>query len=144
MIRLPDNRLRAVAGSSQLIVDSEVELQGRDKTTFAEFSISEGEEVAFSIRWARSFSVVPNSPDVRRKVAHVTQAWRDWSSRYKRNDQYSDAVLRSLITLKALTYSQSGGMRRPEQPFYRSKSGVSAIGTIDFAGSAMLPSRCTH
>lgn len=108
--RLPDKRLRAVAGPDQLLVAAEVELEGRDLTTVADFSVSEGEDVAFSLRWGRSYGGIPKSPDVRHAVESVTNEWRKWSDRYQRQDKYSDAVVRSLITLKALTHHASGGI----------------------------------
>jgi GH15 family glucan-1,4-alpha-glucosidase len=108
--RLPDNRLRAVAGPDQLLIASEVELEGRDRTTTAEFSVAEGEEVAFSMRWAQSFSEIPKSPDVRVTIEYVTGMWRRWSSGYRREHKYSEAVKRSLLTLKALAHHSSGGI----------------------------------
>jgi GH15 family glucan-1,4-alpha-glucosidase len=108
--RLKDDRLRAVAGPDQLLIQSEVNVEGEDQTTIAEFDISEGQEVAFSIRWARSYSAVPKSPDVRATITQVSDMWRKWSSKYKATSEYSEAVVRSLLTLKALTHHSSGGI----------------------------------
>ncbi len=108
--RLPDKRLRAVAGPDQLLVAADVELEGRNLTTVADFSVAEGEEVAFSLRWGRSYGEIPKSPDVRHAIESVASEWRKWSDRYRRQHKYSDAVVRSLITLKALTHHASGGI----------------------------------
>ncbi|HXE14919.1 MAG TPA: glycoside hydrolase family 15 protein [Bryobacteraceae bacterium] len=110
VVRLPDNRLQAVAGPNQLVIDAEVEMRGHDKTTAAEFTVAEGQEVAFSLRWGCSFSPIPKSPDVRRKIDDVAKNWHEWADRYRKQHRYSEAVIRSLVTVKALAHHASGGI----------------------------------
>lgn len=108
--RLPDGRVRAVGGPDQLILETKVQVQGKDLTTVAEFEIAEGEDVGFSIRWAHSWSAVPKSPDVHKSLEAVEKSWQDWSKHFKGAGKWSEAVLRSLITLKALSHHATGGI----------------------------------
>lgn len=108
--RLPDGRLRAVGGPDQLILDSPVDVEGRDLTTVAEFSVSEGQELGFSLRWNQSWHPIPKSPDPKKAVEQVTEAWQKWSKQFEGAGKWSDAVLQSLITLKALAHHASGGI----------------------------------
>ncbi len=108
--RLPDGRLRAVGGPDQLILDSPVEVKGKDLTTVADFSVEAGQEIGFSIRWANSWSNVPKSPDVPKTLKDVTESWQKWAKQFKGAGEWSEPVLRSLITLKALAHHATGGI----------------------------------
>jgi GH15 family glucan-1,4-alpha-glucosidase len=108
--RLPDRRLRAVGGPDQLILDCPIEVEGRDLTTVAEFSVAEGQEIGFSLRWAHSWHAPPKSPDVRKSLEQVTESWQQWAKQFKGAGEWSDPVLRSLVTLKALAHHATGGI----------------------------------
>jgi GH15 family glucan-1,4-alpha-glucosidase len=104
------NRLRAVAGPEQLTLITPVPFRGEEFRTLAEFSVSEGQDVPFSLTWTRSFREPPDAPDVRQGIERVSKAWEEWSSRYQVKDEWTEAVLRSLITLKALSHNETGGI----------------------------------
>lgn len=108
--RLPDRRLRAVGGPDQLILDCPIEVEGRDLTTVAEFSVAEGQEIGFSLRWAHSWHAPPTSPDVHKSIEQVTESWQQWAKQFKGAGEWSDPVLRSLVTLKALAHHATGGI----------------------------------
>jgi GH15 family glucan-1,4-alpha-glucosidase len=108
--RLPDGRLRAVGGPDQLILDTTVAVKGQDMTTVAEFSVDAGQEIGFSLRWAHSWTAIPKSPDVPKTLERVTEAWQKWAKQFKGAGEWSEPVLRSLITLKALTHHATGGV----------------------------------
>jgi GH15 family glucan-1,4-alpha-glucosidase len=108
--RTADGRVRAVAGPDQVILSAPVKLEGRDLKTVADFTVTEGQEVPFSLRWSQSFHSIPSSPEVSTSVEHVTQLWRRWTDRYKTESPWREAVLRSLVTLKCLTHHATGGI----------------------------------
>ncbi|MBV9302024.1 MAG: glycoside hydrolase family 15 protein [Acidobacteriaceae bacterium] len=108
--RLSDSTLSAVAGPDRIIFNAPIPVRGEDLKTRAEFVVGEGQEIPFALTWSSSFSAQPPELDVAAAVANVTKAWEKWSSRYKQEGPYAEAVLRSLITLKALTHHRTGGI----------------------------------
>ena len=108
--RLSDG-IVAVAGPDQLRLHSEVDLRGENFKTVGDFEVGEGDSRAFVLNWQPS-GVGGNraSVDARDAVATTEAWWRRWSSRCTYRGEWGEAVLRSLITLKALTYAPTGGM----------------------------------
>jgi len=108
--RLPDGRLRAVAGRDQLVLQTAVATRGEDLTTVADFLIREGDEMAFSLTWGYSFRPTPTSPDVSASIKEIEEEWKRWSARCTVSGEYAEPVLRSLITLRALEDFDTGGI----------------------------------
>ncbi len=110
--RLDDGRLSAVAGPDRLTLTTTVELRGEDMRTVSDFSVAEGEEVAFVLTWSPSYKPVPQTVDATDVVNLATEDWRDWvkSHRLEACGEWRDLVMRSLITLKALTHYETGGI----------------------------------
>ena len=108
--RLDDGRLQAIAGPNRILVSAPVELCGEDLKTRAAFPVGEGEEVPFLLTWSHSYGPLPPHPDVAQSLDGITRAWQDWSRQYQPEGDYGEAVLRSLITLKALTHHRTGGI----------------------------------
>lgn len=108
--RLEEGRYRAVAGPDQLILTTAVPIRGEDFKTRANFEIAEGEEIPFSLTWSHSSEPPAPSPNVSKSIESVAHSWERWSRKYKGDGPWSEAVLRSLITLKALTHHRSGGI----------------------------------
>jgi len=108
--RLPDDRLRVVAGPDQVVFSTPIPLRGEDLTTRADFVVEEGNEVPFYLTWSYSDGPMPAQPDAATVIENVTRAWEKWSNKYKSEGPWSEAVLRSLITLKALTHHRTGGI----------------------------------
>ena len=108
--RMDDGRMCAVAGPDRIVFAAPIELRGEDLKTRAEFEVEEGQTVAFMLTWSRSFSRTPAAPDAATVVEHVTHAWEKWSSKHTPKGPYKEAVLRSLLTLKALTHHETGGI----------------------------------
>ncbi|MEU0215046.1 glycoside hydrolase family 15 protein [Streptomyces sp. NPDC006265] len=101
----------AVAGADAVWMDSSVEMTDQDDhTTRADFVIREGERVAFALTWQPSHLAPPPYPDPPKALADATQFWTDWSARSTYTGPHSEAVMRSLITLKALTYAPTGAI----------------------------------
>lgn len=102
--------LRAVAGPDTLLLYSDVPMHGEDFNTVAEFTVREGEEVSFVMIWHPSEAKRPPRPQQSDQLRQTEQWWQQWSSQCTFHGRYRDAVMRSLITLKALTFDPTGGI----------------------------------
>jgi len=110
--RLDDGRLTAVAGPDRLTLSTPVRTHGENMRTIAEFTIKAGQEIPFVLTWSPSFRPIPDSADASDTIEQATTQWRHWARSYKveGSGEWSEAVLRSLITLKALTHLDTGGI----------------------------------
>jgi GH15 family glucan-1,4-alpha-glucosidase len=108
--RQKDGRLCAVAGPDMVMIKSDVELKGVDLTTVGEFSIAEGERKTFVMTWGPSNLKTPPSADPDKAIVDTEAFWNDWASQCNYVGEWRDAVMRSLLTLKALTYEPTGGI----------------------------------
>jgi GH15 family glucan-1,4-alpha-glucosidase len=109
--RLDDGALRAIAGPDMTVLHTPVELHGADLKTVAKFLVSEGETVPFVLSYGRSYRDTPAQPiDPVAALSETETFWRNWAAGCRQTGKWSDAVRRSLITLKALTYRPTGGI----------------------------------
>jgi GH15 family glucan-1,4-alpha-glucosidase len=108
--RLPDGTFRAIAGPDMVVLHTPVSLQGRDLTTIAEFDVIAGTTIPFVLTHGLSHLPPPDNVDPEDALAATEAFWREWASRTEPIGEWSDAVIRSLITLKALTYAPTGGI----------------------------------
>jgi GH15 family glucan-1,4-alpha-glucosidase len=105
-----DNGIRAVAGPNLAILRASVPLHGENLKTVAEFSVSAGDRVEFTLSYGSSHLADPKPIDTAQTLKDKERAWRRWSSRLKYEGKYRDAIERSLITLKAMIFRPTGGM----------------------------------
>jgi GH15 family glucan-1,4-alpha-glucosidase len=108
--RLDDGTLRAIAGPDMVTIRSDVELHGRDFTTVGEFEVGEGDEISMVMTWGPSHLAPPRSVDPRKALDETRAFWSEWSRHCEYDGPYRDSVMRSLITLKSLTYQPTGGI----------------------------------
>ncbi|MDO9411277.1 MAG: glycoside hydrolase family 15 protein [Pseudolabrys sp.] len=108
--RVDKQTMRAVAGPDMVVLHSSVPFRGEDMKTVGDFTISAGETKAFSLSYSLSHMEVSKPVDVAAKLEETEKYWRDWASKNEIEGQWGEAVVRSLITLKALTYDETGGM----------------------------------
>lgn len=109
-VRRRGDGLSAVAGPDALLLRTPVELRGRDQTTVAKFKIHAGETIPCVLSWYRSHQTEPAAYDAIAALEETTAYWQSWSDRHKAKSEWRDAELRSLLTLKALTYQPTGGI----------------------------------
>jgi GH15 family glucan-1,4-alpha-glucosidase len=109
-VRKRDYGLSAISGPNAIALRTAVPLQSKDFTTFAEFTVSEGQSVPFRLTWYPSHQSEPDDKDPLSVLSATEQRWRDWAGRCKCQGEWRDPVMRSLITLKALTYGPTGGI----------------------------------
>jgi len=87
-----------------------VPLHGEGLTTVSEFEVAAGERVVFDLTWTESHHPQPPRENPEAALAEVEEFWVEWSSHCTYEGRWRDAVMRSLITLKALTYAPTGGI----------------------------------
>jgi GH15 family glucan-1,4-alpha-glucosidase len=109
-VRKTDTGLLASAGPDSLHFCPGVDVQGKDFRTVTEFTVSEGDRIPFELVWFPTYGVQPGSMDAEESLLQTEQWWRDWSERCAFQGPWREAVVRSLITLKALTYDPTGGI----------------------------------
>jgi GH15 family glucan-1,4-alpha-glucosidase len=102
--------LLMVAGSDGLRFHSPVPLTGRDQATVASFDVVPGTRRSFSLTWYPSTGPTPLPLDSLAALTHARRWWRDWIARCTYDGEWREDVVRSLITLKALTYEPSGAV----------------------------------
>ncbi|RKN04008.1 glycoside hydrolase family 15 protein [Streptomyces radicis] len=109
-VRKVDDRTVAVAGPDSVWLDTSVDTYGKDLTTYADFTVAPGDRVAFTISWQPSHKEPPPVPVPEAELRATEGFWRDWVAQCTYHGPYREAVVRSLITLKALTYAPTGGI----------------------------------
>ncbi|WP_339915078.1 glycoside hydrolase family 15 protein [uncultured Brevundimonas sp.] len=119
---LDDGTFSAVAGPDRVVLRTPVDLHGEGMTTTAEFIVEAGETVPFVMTQAPSHLEPPRAVDATAALADTEAFWSDWIGRTNVSGIYADPILRSMITLKALTHAPTGGIiaaattSLPEQP----------------------------
>jgi GH15 family glucan-1,4-alpha-glucosidase len=111
-VRRIDGDLMAVAGPDALWLRTDVRPHGENMTTVAEFTVSEGERVPFVLTWCPSTDAPPRAIDAAHAVHEIERWWTLWAQKceFPADSPYRADALRSLITLKALTYAPTGGI----------------------------------
>ena len=112
-VRRRDYGLSAVAGPDSVELHTPVALQGRDMRTVANFTVREGATVPFTLSYHPSLKAPHFVADRTESLARTASWWREWSKRCRfadGHDRWRDATMRSLITLKLLTFRPTGGI----------------------------------
>ncbi|MDJ0464634.1 glycoside hydrolase family 15 protein [Streptomyces sp. H27-C3] len=109
-VRKVDARTVAVAGPDSVWLDSDTETYGKNLTTYSDFTVAPGDRIAFTISWQPSHKDAPPLPEPEAALEATAEFWRDWVDHCTYHGPYREAVVRSLITLKALTYAPTGGI----------------------------------
>jgi GH15 family glucan-1,4-alpha-glucosidase len=109
-VRQMDGHISAVAGPDALALWTDVPTRGKDLTTQAEFVVRAGERVPFLLMWHPSNAPAPAPLDTTQALDDTHKWWTDWCQRCTYHGAWREQVLRSLITLKALTFAPTGGI----------------------------------
>ena len=105
----PDG-VRAIAGANLAILHASVPVRGEDLKTVADFEVTKGQRVYFILTHGSSYQADPEPVNAKRALVDTERTWKRWTSRLKFHSKYRDAVERSLITLKVLSFSPTGGI----------------------------------
>ena len=108
-VRKRNGALEAIAGPDALVLRTPVETRGEDLTTVAEFTVAKGERVPFVLTWFASHEEPPREINPEHALRDTIAYWKEWAGKCQPQGEWHDAVLRSLITLKGLTYAPTGG-----------------------------------
>ena len=108
--RTEDGALLAICGQDMTVLRTPVATRGKQMTTVADFEVNEGETVPFVLTYGPSHLSLPEPIDPAQALQDTEEFWTDWCSRCTYEGENRDLVLRSLITLKALTYAPTGGI----------------------------------
>ncbi|MEO8556687.1 MAG: glycoside hydrolase family 15 protein [Actinomycetota bacterium] len=109
-VRRDKRGIQAVAGPDAAYLDTPAPVRGENLHTVSDFTVQEGDRVPFVLTWTPSHLPRPRSVDPESALQATQEFWTEWSGRSQAAGPYKDAVQRSLITLKALTYAPTGGI----------------------------------
>jgi GH15 family glucan-1,4-alpha-glucosidase len=108
--RCEDGSLLAIAGQDMTVLRTPAKTRGEDFTTVAEFEVKAGETMPFVLTYGPSHLDPPKPIDPENALQQTEKFWKEWSSRSTHDGEYRDLIMRSLITLKALTFGPTGGI----------------------------------
>lgn len=101
---------RAIAGPHSVFLSSPVELHGEDMSTVCDFVVQEGKRLPFVMVYEASHLPPPEMPEAEETLRQVEAFWQDWAGRCTYDGPWREAVMRSLITVKGMTYRPTGGI----------------------------------
>jgi GH15 family glucan-1,4-alpha-glucosidase len=105
-----ENGISAIAGPDMVRLRADVPLLSENMKTGAEFTVSEGQRVSFDLTWYPSCEREPEPVNIEAAIEETEKWWVEWSGRCSYQGKWRDAVVRSLITLKGLTFLPTGGI----------------------------------
>jgi GH15 family glucan-1,4-alpha-glucosidase len=105
-----DSGIKAIVGPDTAVLRTPVELRGEDMKTVAEFTVTAGERVPFSLSYAPSHLRIPPGRDPHTALARTENHWLEWAERGTVEGRWAGPIRRSLITLRALAYEPTGGI----------------------------------
>jgi len=108
--RVDDQTLQGLAGPDTVLMRSDVHLRGENFKTVGEFTVGADETAAFVLTYVPLHTPMPKPLDPQKALASTERYWTRWAAKCKIEGPWREAVTRSLITLKALTYAPTGGM----------------------------------
>ncbi len=109
-VRHQPGGITAMAGPDGFRLSSPVDLKGKDFASVAHFEVTEGQRLPFVLTWHPAHTEAPALLDPFKALEVTSAWWKEWSGRCGDDSPWKDAVVRSLITLKALTYAPTGGI----------------------------------
>ena len=109
-VRRIDHSLMAIAGPDMIVLRTPVETRGEDLTTVSDFEVTAGQTIPFVLTYGPSHIEPPAPIDPEIALQETERFWHDWCSHCTRDGGYHDLIVRSLITLKALTFAPTGGI----------------------------------
>jgi GH15 family glucan-1,4-alpha-glucosidase len=109
-VRKCHDGLEGIAGPDGLILRTPIETRGKDLTTIAEVTVAKGDRVPFVLTWFLSHKDPPRKVNAEHALRDTEKYWREWSGQCAIKGEWRDAIVRSLVTLKGLTYEPTGGL----------------------------------
>jgi GH15 family glucan-1,4-alpha-glucosidase len=110
MIQKTDNGMYFMAGPDALVLRAPFSVEHSSRRASSYFRVRKGERIPIQLTWFASHENAPEAIDVEKALAATESFWGDWAGRCTYQGRWRDAVLRSLITLKAMTYAPTGAI----------------------------------
>ncbi len=110
VVRFDETNIRAIAGPDMAVLRSPVRMRGENFKTVGELSVGAGESRPLVLSFGRSHQPPPDPVDAAERLQATESYWKQWAGNSKIQGPWDDAVTRSLITLKALTFAPTGGL----------------------------------
>ncbi|MDE2240002.1 MAG: glycoside hydrolase family 15 protein, partial [Rhodospirillales bacterium] len=108
--RLDDGRMQYISGPERLVLQTPVRVKNEDMESIAHFEINAGETYDFVLGWSHSYQALPPPVMLGNALRQTREQWQLWAERFGGAGKYSDAVERSLLTLRALGHFETGGI----------------------------------
>ncbi len=108
--RRMDGHLRMIAGPDSVCLRTAIQLHAKDMAHHAQFSVNAGDRIPFVLTWQQSHLPPPRAVDAEEALRDTETAWTQWVAHCHYDGEWREAVIRSLATLKALTYAPTGGI----------------------------------
>ncbi len=108
--RTGDGRIEFVAGPDRLMLQTTLDVDDHNLRTSADFEITEGQEIDIALSWSLSYRALTPPLDISDELDALENRWRHWVGRFQGAGEYTNIITRSLITLKALTHFETGGI----------------------------------
>ncbi|SEA55463.1 glycoside hydrolase family 15 protein [Paraburkholderia sartisoli] len=105
-----DSGIKAIVGPDTVVLRTPVDVHGENLRTVAEFTVTAGERVPFTLTYTASHLRTPPARDPHTALARTENHWLEWSARGTVTGRWAEPIRRSLITLKALAYEPTGGI----------------------------------
>ncbi len=105
-----DGGITATAGPDAVRFVTPTASHGRDFHTVVELEVTAGRRLPFSLSYFHSFASPPAPPEAAAACEETTQWWRDWCAKSTYSGDWQHSVRRSLLTLKALSFTPTGGI----------------------------------
>ena len=102
--------LVAVAGPHLLTLRTRAPVRGENMHSVSDFTLGKGEAISFVLAYGESFKPIPMSIDSAIALEETERFWKHWSDACKVTGKWRKAVMRSLLTLKGLSYAPTGGI----------------------------------
>jgi len=109
-VRSCEGGISAVAGPHAVHVRSDVKMTGRDMSTVAEFTVAAEQQNCFVLSYSSSFEPAEHPAAASEALEQTADCWKRWIASARHEGEHRDAVLRSLVTLKGLSYAPTGGL----------------------------------
>ena len=109
-VRKRNGGLEAIGGPDGLILRTPVETRGEELTTVANFAVKKGERVPFVLTWFASHTDSPRAIHPEHALQQTEEYWTEWAKHCRPAGPHREIVVRSLVTLKGLTYAPTGGL----------------------------------
>ena len=109
-VTIEGREVRAIAGPDALWLRASAPHEEVGDEILSRFTVSEGERIPFVLTWSPSYGERPLAIDGLQAVDDTERFWLDWAGGIGYEGRFQDAVYRSLLTLKGLTYKPSGGI----------------------------------